>query len=446
MSSGLTSVQKELIQILNSFIHAGSCEFSEDFFAFEELYKLAAKHRVSAAVFDTICQDPRVKQEAYSTFFLGWRQHAIREISLQTRKTVEFLRLYEEMEKEGIRPLVVKGIIRRQMYDKPDHIGSSDEDLLIPREDFIKCDRFLLQQGFKRQELDVQSYDELGQPMKVSALPMEVSYYHPQTSVYLEIHTELFPKHLGAYGNLNEDFIGAFDSAIAEKIQGVPVWTLEPTLHIWYLICHSLKHFLHSGFGLRQVCDIVKMAEYYGEQIDWCWIHQRVKDLKLERYWGGILDIAGRFFQFELNEILDQKFDGSALLLDLFDSGIYGSSSLARRQSSNMTLTAVRKGKKSTFVSLWHSLFPGKEYMYSKYKYLKEHPWMMPKAWLSRLGGYVRAQKKVGRASAKGYAHTRKNSAGKTAKSGQNGSCKKGSINIGMQRVELLRKYGLINE
>lgn len=30
--------------------------------------------------------------------------------------------------------------------------------------------------------------------------------------------------------------------------------------HLFYLICHALKHFYHSGFGIRQVCDILLFA------------------------------------------------------------------------------------------------------------------------------------------------------------------------------------------
>lgn len=33
------------------------------------------------------------------------------------------------------------------------------------------------------------------------------------------------------------------------------------------MICHAFKHFLHSGFGIRQVCDIVLFANAYGREI-----------------------------------------------------------------------------------------------------------------------------------------------------------------------------------
>ena len=41
------------------------------------------------------------------------------------------------------------------------------------------------------------------------------------------------------------------------------------TDHLLYLILHALKHFLYSGFGIRQVCDIALFSERYRDEIDW---------------------------------------------------------------------------------------------------------------------------------------------------------------------------------
>lgn len=423
MHYDLTSTQKEFLKILNCFIHAKSCDVSEDFLAFDELYQMAAIHRVTAAVFDTICQSERVCKVMEQDLFARWKVHSIREVSHQTQKTCAFLDLYQQMAAAGLRPLVVKGLIRRQMYDKPDSCSSSDEDLLIHREEFPRYDAFLLQQGFRRTQWDARRDDAEESILDITNLPMEVGYYHPKTAVYLEVHMALFPAELGAYGDLNADFATAFATAISEKVQGVLVWTLNPTLHMWYLICHSLKHFLHSGFGLRQICDMIKMSEYYGAQIDWTWIAGRIRELRLALYWGGIVDIAVKHLgckpEVLFRDICPVAVDGTDFLLDLFDSGIYGSSSLARRQSSNMTLAASKRGKKATMFSLWRSLFPGQDYMKKKYSYLQKCPWMLPIAWGQRMKGYVKAQK------------NRKNHK---------------SIQIGMQRVELLKQYGLIEE
>lgn len=44
---------------------------------------------------------------------------------------------------------------------------------------------------------------------------------------------------------------------------------MEPTGHLFFLICYAFKHSLHSGYCIQQVCDIVLFANQYGQEIDW---------------------------------------------------------------------------------------------------------------------------------------------------------------------------------
>ena len=39
-------------------------------------------------------------------------------------------------------------------------------------------------------------------------------------------------------------------------------------MKILYLLLHAFKHFLHSGFGIRQVSDIILFSEKYRDQIE----------------------------------------------------------------------------------------------------------------------------------------------------------------------------------
>lgn len=101
------------------------------------------------------------------------------------------------------------------------------------------------------------------------AAAYEVPYRKAGSPLYIELHKHLFPPESDAYGDLNRFFEGIFDRAVAEDIQGNTVYTMDHTDHLFYLICHSFKHYLHSGFGIRQVCDIIMYANEYGTRIDW---------------------------------------------------------------------------------------------------------------------------------------------------------------------------------
>ena len=330
---------------------------------------------------------------------------------LQVQRTAGFLELYQKLQKEGVYPLVVKGLICRSFYEKPDFRISADEDLLLRKEEFETFDRILLEEGYKRQELDPKD------------LPYEIPYLNPRNQVYIELHFSLFAEGEGAYGHLNQEFAGAFDRCICEQIEGVDIKTLSPTDHMFYLICHSFKHFLHSGFGIRQVCDMVMMAKHYTTRIDWREIQDKLAQLRMDTFFSALAKIGREYLgcSWEKTGYVDdtqESVDCMPLLVDLLEGGVYGGSTMERRHSANMTLEAARRGKKATASSVWSSLFPGVSYMKGHYVWLCKYPWLLPAAWLMRLFGYAADRK-----------HTEDQS----------------SLEIGKKRVELLRKYHVID-
>ena len=395
-------------------MHGKTYHLPEAFTQIEELYQMAGIHKMTAAVYEQIRGEALLQQPEYTNLARSFKGYTMREVMMQMQRADGFLRIYEKMCAQGVRPLVVKGIICRNLYEKSDYRVSGDEDILVRKEDFSVCDAILAAGGFQREELDTEH------------LPQEIPYINPQNGVYIEMHFDLFAEESGAYGHLNKEFADAYATCIAEDIQGRTVWTLHPTLHLFYLICHSLKHFLHGGFGIRQVCDMVMMAEHYGEQIDWDYIYGRLQELRMEIFWNGLVEIGREYLGFSYEKahypasLQKMHVNCDHLLLDLLDSGIYGDSTAERKHSSNITLAAAESGKKDTVASMKASLFPGKDYMKRGYPWLERYPWLLPVAWGMRIVGYLK--------------NKRKNS--KEEPSG---------VEIGMNRVELLREYDIID-
>lgn len=410
----LTALQEEFLKILESFMHGKTYHLPEAFTQIEELYQMAGIHKMTAAVYEQIRGEALLQQPEYTNLARSFKGYTMREVMMQMQRADGFLRIYEKMCAQGVRPLVVKGIICRNLYEKSDYRVSGDEDILIRKEDFAVCDAILVAEGFQREEPDTEH------------LPQEIPYINPRNGVYIEMHFDLFAEESGAYGHLNKEFEDAYATCIAEDIQGRTVWTLHPTLHLFYLICHSLKHFLHGGFGIRQVCDMVMMAEHYGEQIDWDYIYERLQALRMEVFWNGLVEIGREYLGFSCKKahypasLQKIHVNCDHLLLDLLDSGIYGDSTAERKHSSNITLAAAESGKKDTVASVKASLFPGKDYMKRGYPWLERYPWLLPVAWGMRIEGYLK--------------NKRKNS--KEEPSG---------VEIGMSRVELLREYDIID-
>lgn len=410
----LTPTQKELLKILKKSVHGEMYDGDGKDVDFAELHHLSVLHHISAIIFDTVRKEfaqnfDFVREAAF------WRKEVKRDVFLQMRKTDYFLQTYKELCSIGVRPLVVKGILCRELYPDPDYRPSGDEDLLIRIEDFRKCDRFLKKSGYLREELEIKK------------IPQEVSYFHPQTGVYLELHTGLFLEESNAYGYLNREFRNVFKRYSSEMIQGVKIYTLNPSDHFFYLICHSFKHFLHSGFGIRQVCDMMLFAEHYGRKINWKETDKKLEKLGMLVFWKNLEAIALEYLGFDRikacmpETVKKVDIDFEDLLLDLLNSGVYGGSSMERRHSANITLQAAAEGRKNTAASIRASLFPSRDYMERNYVWLKKAPYLISAAWFLRVAEYTKYYMK-------------------THKVGQ----REVSLEIGMERVELLRKYGVI--
>ena len=401
--------QSIFLEIMNHFIHPDGPAVPVDLLTAQQIAGLLSAgrlHSLFPVVFDAVRTAP-----AYDTLpeqvRRSLRQETRTTIISQVVRTELFHSTYRRLLDGGVTPLVVKGIVLRSLYAHPDYRASSDEDLLVKKEEFFRLDALLRQEGFRA----VLGENPLAEH--------EITYWHEQSGAHLEIHLSLFPTDSEAYGHLNAPFRDVFDRQVTVQIDGTPVHTLCPTDHMLYLICHGLKHFLHSGFGIRQVCDMVAFAEHYGSQIDWMmlegWARKQGYWVFLvnlfaigERYLGFCPEKAG--FRMPGNV----RIDCDNMLEDLLQSGIYGKSSEDRIHSSNMTLRAAAGGEEKGGVLA--AMFPDVGYMKVKYPYLEHRKYLLPVAWCQRAVGYLR--------------HSSKTEIQETMQTGR-------------RRVELLKQYGL---
>lgn len=382
----------------------------------KEFFSLGQYHQILPMIYDAVYECP-----AFHSFsekdVQQVKRLVIRQVMVQSRRTEEFLLLYRKLIEKGLTPVIVKGIICRNIYREPDYRGSGDEDFLIPREQFRRCHELFVENGMKPLDPD-RDPDTEG----------EVPYYMENGTLQVELHKELFASDSEAYGDFNKLFSGVYDRMITEEIGGIQVYTMCRTDHLLYLILHAFKHFLHSGFGIRQVCDIMLFAETYGTEINWEYMLDKCREVHADVFAASLFNIGKKELNFNSAKAgypaswEEAEADGSELLEDLIAGGVFGDSSMSRRHSSNITLQAVtesRRGKR-TGGSLLRSLFPNRRYMERTYTYLDEYPFLLPAAWISRIRKYLKETKEM------------------------NGNDTRESIEIGNHRVNLMKKYKII--
>lgn len=381
------------------------------------LFHMAEVHHVLPMIYEAVYNLPSVQQSG-PRVLMPFKRNVIQLIAMQTMKTNEFQQLYDYLRKGGITPCVVKGLICRNLYPNPDARMSGDEDILIPENQFAQAHKLLLDYGMVLTDPDEDIYNAC-----------EVSYGKAGSPIYIELHKTLFSTDSEAYGDLNRYFAGVHDRLIEEKIGGTGFLTMSPTDHLFYLICHSFKHFLHSGFGIRQVCDIILYANAYGNEIDWQYVLNSCREIRADLFAASIFKIGEKYLTFDKarscypEEWQKIEVDETDMLNDLLASGVYGQADMSRKHSSNITLNAViadKRGKKAK-AGVLSSVFLPLKSMEGRFPWLKKYPFLLPVAWIQRVWIY------------------RKETADK--RSGNNAAK---SIKIGNQRVELMRKYGII--
>ena len=367
---------------------------------------LAAIHKVLPLVSDAVHRIPAA-QAVFAPLKSGIRHQVV----LQAQKTHAFIELNRKLRAAGVKALVVKGIICRNLYPKGDLRPSADEDLLVAPEQLAAARAVLEDMGLTTTET-TEAY--------------EYPYRSSNNPLYIELHAHLFPWSEAAYGAWNGYFRDAFDRAEEVEIQGEAVWTMVPTDHMLYLILHAFKHFLHSGVGVRQVCDIVQCANAWGSRVEWEYVHSCCREIRAAGFAQAILTIGEKYLGLDREASCVPgdwlAADEVPLLEDMLDGGVYGDSSRSRKQSSNMTLDAVaaeNQGEKAGS-GLLNSIFPKAEKLEGRYPYLKEQPYLLPVAWADRIIHYAGELKKTPESASE-------------------------TVAIGNRRLDLLRQYGVID-
>ena len=371
--------------------------------AWEELLRLAFDQQILPLIFDTACSLPSFRQMDRG-IYRKQRELSVKIAVREMVQTNDFLSLYAAAQKEGLRAMVLKGIVCRSLYLQPCLRPSMDEDLLIPEGEMEAWYRFLTAQGLS-------SDDSEGTG--------ERSYHKPNSPTYLELHGTLFPESSSAYGDLNELFEGAWDRAEPLQAEDVSLLTLSPTDHLLYLLCHAYKHFLHSGIGMRHVADIGLFALRYHDRIDGQRLYRVCEEKKIQYFCAALFRIAREELGISagLSPFEALEADPGPMLADILTDGLYGADDPDRIHSSNITLDAVAAGKQGRARrGIRKSLFPGKAYLQQRFPYAAKHPWLLPAAWAQRIWLYLAG----------------------------GGTSASRSIQIGRVRIELLKQYKII--
>ena len=396
---------------LNNDIYEGGDIDSQDL---KQIYNLAQMHHVVPMIYGVLHNEEFFKN-ADENFKMMFKQVAFKLVVSQIQRSNRFLELYKILKEKNIETIVFKGIIFRNMYNNPDDRMSSDEDILVKKEDYEKLKDILCGEGLEFIEKEGN----------------ECAYLCRNTGLCIEVSTSLFSNESKAYGHLNRLFDDIFEKSITINIDGVDLKTLSHEQHLIYIVFHNMKHFLHGGFGIRQVADFSKYIETYGQFIDWEKFWSDLKILNYDTFALNLIDISLKYLGFDytkaiypkgvrdFNIIINSKdyyINSDDLISDILSAGVFGGSTKERKHTALMTLNAVEDQKNG---NRFKAIFPSVDYLKGNYTYLQKHPILLPIAWTQRIFYYIKRNKN----NTTSYINT---------------------MELGKQRIELLKEYKII--
>lgn len=397
----LTATERQFLHIAKAAVSGGA--LPAESVDWPAVFTLAGQQKLLPILFESVRKTPAAEENA--ALFAVTKQQVIGQVLNQTVRTSEFAGLYQKLRAAGLHPVVVKGQLCSRLYPLKDHRISADDDLLIPDGEFLACHEQLLANGLRTDT----PADEL-------SAADEVSYTKEGSPLYIELHRHLFDSSEDAHDELNR-FFADIQAAEIDSLLAMP-----PHEHLLYLLLHAYKHFVRSGIGLRQFCDIGLWARAYHGEIDWQRLHEQCESVHAATFAAAAFRIAGDYLgiEFDLPTPWDGSIDVEPLLHDTLCGGVYGSNDLTRLHSSTVTLNAVKASRTGEKSSVLSTVFPKRAYLERRYPYLKKRPYMLPVAWVQRLAHYA-GEKKTGADSSAS-----------------------GSIKLARERIELMKRYGVM--
>lgn len=397
-----TTTETQFLHIAKAAISGG--DLPAEKVDWPAIFALANQQKLLPILFEAVRKMPAAEENV--ALFAVTKQQVIGQVLNQTVRSAEFADLYRKLRTVGLHPIVVKGQLCSRLYPLKDHRISADDDLYIPDAEFMTCHEQLLANGLTTDT----PADEL-------STADEVSYTKGGSSLYIELHRHLFDSSEDAHDELNH-FFADLNSVEIDGFLAMP-----PHEHLLYLLLHAYKHFVRSGIGLRQFCDIGLWARAYHAEIDWQRLHDQCESVHAATFAAAAFRIARDYLgiEFDLPAPWSDAVDAEPLLHDSLCGGVYGSNDLTRLHSSTVTLNAVKASRTGEKSSVLRTVFPKREYLERRYPYLKKRPYLLPVAWVQRIAHYA------------------------SEKQSNPDNSASGSIKLGKERIELMKRYGIMN-
>ena len=297
------------------------------------------------------------------------------------------MKLLGVFKKAGIHAVVLKGFSVAKEYQAPECRISGDADIWVKPADENRACEVIKRQGFK-----VESRWENGH---------HAVCHHPQLGC-VELHVILYDEIVeDVWFNKTDG-----DEFVREPHEKVitpdgEYYTLGKTDNMIFLTLHMIKHFVISGISLKMMLDVALFMKNHVHEVDFQRFWVTMRDLEFDVCVSTILWAMvhyGGFHEDDFPGIAATEPQKIFLLLDDLESGgwlgmkdkenredgwhAYNRERLLENRSEAGYRAYMIKWQHASY---WNALFPSRELMAKRYRYVIDKPWLIFYAWIYRL-------------------------------------------------------------
>ena len=360
--------QEQIIDLLNSSIHdtKPKLDYSKNV-NWDKIIEESNAHSVTGLLYPALKKYDNSKLDIdvlnslkKSTFISAVQQ------SKHIKETAKILELFN---KNNIPVIVLKGLVIRNYYPMPDLRTMCDSDVILHKEDLEKVRTLLLNEGFREEE-------DAGHHIAFFKFGFNLEVHWTLANETFRKGQECFQEHI-------------WNDARKIQVDGVDTLALSLEDQALHFCAHMASHMAISGFGVRQLADLVLLVEHEGKNINWNNFIEKAKKSGLYKFSLGMFKVCNYLFNMEIpKELNDGNNDEEVIKLvvdDIFTGGVYGQRDLSFTFRAQVGYDIEDDSTFSMIKRYIEIILPPPSKLSDRYVYAKKHKILLPVAWIHHI-------------------------------------------------------------
>lgn len=360
--------QEQIIDLLNASIRdiKPKLDYSKDI-DWDKVIEECDAHSITGLLYPALknIDDKKIQDDILNRLKRITFRSAVQQ-SKHIKDTAAILDLFNN---NNIPVIVLKGLVIREYYPKPDLRSMCDSDIIIHKEDLEKVREILVNEGFKAEE-------DAGH---------HIAFLKPGFN--LEVHWTLANETFRKGQECFQEHI--WDDARKIKVGGVNTLALALEDQVLHLCAHMASHMAISGFGVRQLADLVLLVEHDGENINWNNFLVKAEKSGLLRFSIGMFKVCNYLFNMEIpKQLNDNTNDEEVIKLvvdDIFTGGVYGQRDLSYTFRAQVGYDIDEDNTFSMIKRYIQIILPPPSKLSDRYRYAKRYKILLPIAWIHHI-------------------------------------------------------------